>query len=128
MVFKALILILWEVTKEWEMDVGERSRGFKPAGPCIRKNIPLRHDLSTPSFSRLGVGRGGSRDVLRSVFQISISAGSPIVHPFSAEQRESESFWSEVLSRQWLMSQISMVTFSQRSANSLILRAIINRG
>lgn len=49
-----------------------------------------------------------------------------VVYPVSPEQRESESFPSEVPSRQWLMSQISMVTFDQRSAYSLISRLIIN--
>lgn len=41
--------------------------------------------------------------------------------------RESESFLSEIRSGQWLMSQISMVTFDHRSANSFIWEAIINR-
>jgi hypothetical protein len=68
----------------------------------------------------------GRKDVIRSVFQINDSVGCLWFIP-SLLSRESKRFSSEVPSRPWLMSQISMVTFDQRSANSLISRLIINR-
>lgn len=74
------------------------------------------------------MGRGGDEDMITSAFQISGSVESPAVYPISPERGENlRASPSEVPSRQWLMSEISMVTFDQRSANSLISRAIIDR-
>lgn len=96
--------------------------------PMSGEICTLQHGFGTSRVTWLGVGRGGDEDVITSVFQISGSVESPAVYPVSSERGKNLSASpSEVPSRQWLMSEISMVTFDQRSANSLISRAIINR-
>lgn len=88
----------------------------------------LLHGVGTSRVTDWSGQRWGQR-LITSVFHISGSVESPAcgLSHLSWAWRESESFSSEVPCRQWLMSQISMVTFDQRSANSLISRAIINR-
>lgn len=96
--------------------------------PTSGEIYTLQHGFGTSRVTWLRVGRGGDEDVITSVFQISGSVESPAVYPVSSERGKNLSASpSEVPSRQWLMSEISMVTFDQRSANSLISRAIINR-
>lgn len=60
------------------------------------------------------------------MFQINGLVDS-LIYPISSVQKILSIPDQGFPSRQWLMSQISMVTFDQRSANSLISRLITNR-
>ena len=85
MVFKALIL--YEVTKEEEVDEREgEAPGLRLLPPTLGEICTLQHGVGTLRVSRLGAGRGGGKDVIGSVFQISGSAGSPVVYPISPER------------------------------------------
>lgn len=86
MVFKALILC--EVTKEEEMDREEGNPRTEPAASHIRRDLHPAAWFWHLRVSRLSVGRGGGGDVIGSVFQISGSAGSPVVIPSFLAWRE----------------------------------------
>lgn len=51
--------------------------GLSLLPPASVEICTLQHGFGTPRVTRLGAGRHGGKDMIRSVFQISGSAGSP---------------------------------------------------